>query len=205
MSIAGHIYGVVLNDRREREQFGELLREPPYLSEPQAPVVYMLPSSSLAHGPVVQSDQTELLVSTTLALLFSRDACRIGADDVWRHVGASALAIELARIEANYYRPAIVQRNADGFLSLAPWGDPKMADEITLAVNGVPVHRWALSRLVRSVGTLVSDLSAFMTIRAGDVLLVGLPGDAPRAKANCCLRASSPGFTPAVLKLEAAA
>lgn len=203
MSSTGQIYGVVLNDIEELAGLALAFGNKPYSAPPRAPVVYMKPASAIARGPV--SVDGSVSAAVTLALLFARDASRIADEALWDHVGASALAVDLSYPNTDYYRPDIDRRIADGFLALGGWGAPQLADTMTLSIDGDVAHGWTLARLARPVGQLVADLSAFMTLQAGDVLLVGLPGDAPRAQAGQTLIAQSHGFAPVSLTLEQAA
>ena len=49
-------------------------------------------------------------------------------------------------------------------------------------MNGELVHRRTLDRLVRPIARLIADVTAFMTLFPGDVLLAGIALDAPTAK-----------------------
>jgi 5-oxopent-3-ene-1,2,5-tricarboxylate decarboxylase/2-hydroxyhepta-2,4-diene-1,7-dioate isomerase len=94
----------------------------------------------------------------------------------------------------SYYRPAVAERCRDGFLPLGEFSSPRNPDAITTQIDGSDVHRWSLDRLVRSAGVLISDLSQFMTLCAGDVLLLGVAGDAPRARAGNSVRVVAHGL-----------
>ena len=48
----------------------------------------------------------------------------------------------------------------------------------------IEVYRWTLGRLARGPLTLARKLSGFMTLVDGDLLLVGIPGDPPIARAG---------------------
>ncbi|MFM2373000.1 MAG: hypothetical protein RIS85_2722 [Pseudomonadota bacterium] len=179
MPVAGNIYGVVLNDRDERTALGASLREKPYGAPPVAPVLYMKPLSALSSGTISMTAGEVMRASATFALLFARDASRCGPQDAWASVGAVALALDLSLPQADYYRPAIGQAIRDGSLVLGEWCAPVIPNEIRTAIDGAGAHQWTMDRLVRDPLHLIADISAFMTLRAGDVLLVGLPGDAP--------------------------
>lgn len=198
----GHIYGVILNDREELAQLATAFVEKPYLAPPSAPVVYMKPMAALSNGVVRLEAGRSAVAATTLALLIARDTTGVGAAEAMDCVGASALAIDITYPQANYYRPAVAQRNADGFLVMGEWGAPGGVDRITTMLDGRVAHSWSLDRLQRSPAGLIAELSAFMTLRAGDVLLVGLPGDAPDVRAGMALRAEAPGFAPATARIE---
>jgi 5-oxopent-3-ene-1,2,5-tricarboxylate decarboxylase / 2-hydroxyhepta-2,4-diene-1,7-dioate isomerase len=87
----------------------------------------------------------------------------------------------------SYYRPAIRQQCRDGFCPMGPWvidrhavADPA-AVEIRISVNRELRCVSHAANLVRPLPRLLADISEFMTLRAGDVVLVGEPDKAPLA------------------------
>lgn len=56
--------------------------------------------------------------------------------------------------------------------------------DITVRINGEIKQRANTSTLVRPVAQLLADVTAFMTLEAGDVLLVGMPENPPLARAG---------------------
>lgn len=177
--VTGSVYGVVLNDSQEIDRLAGVFSEKPFGVPPFAPVVYIKPRVCLAlrSAPVVvPADMSAVELSSTVALLFGHEP----GEPV-----AAALALDVGGQVAGYYRPAVAQRCRDTFLPLGAFADVPWADladgELTTKVDGVEVHRWSLSRLVRGPRALIQDLTAFMTLAHGDVLLVGLPGDPPPA------------------------
>ncbi|GGC01471.1 2-hydroxyhepta-2,4-diene-1,7-dioate isomerase [Novosphingobium endophyticum] len=195
MTIAGNIYGVVLNDAPEREALAAQFDDKPYAKPPVAPVVYMKPLASIAHGPVAVPDGG-LTAATTLAVLIARDTRGVSADEANNCIGAVALALDLSVTSDSYYRPAVAQKNADDRLALGGFTDLRVPPSIRLLADGTCIHEWSLDRLVRPVATLIADLGAFMTLKAGDVLLVGLPGDAPTVTGGAILRVEADGIPP---------
>lgn len=203
---SGTIYGVVLNDRVERDQLATAFTEAPYKAAPQAPVVYVKPASALATSgkAMLGADVSEVRAASTLALLFARDAVCVAPEKALVCVGAAALALDVSVPSPDYYRPDIPACGREGFVALGNWGDVTQVAELVTSVDGRAVHDWSLERLVRDIPTLISDLSQFMTLAAGDVLLVGLPGDAPLVGAGHTVVVSANGFAPVELVLEEA-
>ncbi|MDB5461060.1 MAG: 5-oxopent-3-ene,2,5-tricarboxylate decarboxylase [Caulobacteraceae bacterium] len=184
--IAGTAYGVALNDRRQLERMSAAFAEAPYRAPPAAPVLYIKPRTSFGTGgaPVpLPADLEQIEAAATVGLLFARDLTGAAPDEVRAAVGAACLALDVSEPHDNYYRPAIRERCRDGFLPLGRFAAlPQDLGEIVTRIDGREVHRWSLDRLVRPLEALCAELSGFMTLRAGDLLLVGLPGDAPRAR-----------------------
>jgi len=196
-AFSGHIYGVVLNDRDEQADVGASFHAAPYGKPPQAPVIFMKPRVSMQFWPGSADAQGPYRASTSLALLFAEDASAATEDQVARCIGATAIAIDLSLAQPNYYRPAIAFRNAEGTLVLGNWSAPVYPDELYLSVEGQAAHSWHLSRLVRNIPALVAETSQFLTLKAGDVLLVGLPGDAPEVYSGQSVRAHAQGLAAA--------
>ncbi len=197
MTIAGTIYGVILNDGAELSRLSPAFGEKPYLTPPRAPVVYIKPRACVRTGDAsvpMPADLAELEVAPTLALLFARDACGVDEHAAMPCVGAACLALDVSIPQQDYYRPAIAQRCRDGFLPLGGFAAPVRFAEMATSVDGDEVHRWSTDRLVRGIPALIRDLAAFMTLRAGDLLLVGLPGDAPRVRAGQSVRVTADGL-----------
>jgi 5-oxopent-3-ene-1,2,5-tricarboxylate decarboxylase / 2-hydroxyhepta-2,4-diene-1,7-dioate isomerase len=152
------------------------------------------------------ADAESVVAAATIGLLLGRDACREGAATALSAVAAMCLAIDLSVPNDSYYRPAVRHRARDGFLPVggfAPFDPAIFAQDIVTVINNVETHRWSCAQLVRDAATLIADISAFMTLRAGDLLLVGLPGDAPLAKAGQRIEAHCAGVPPIAVDLVA--
>lgn len=205
--ISGTIYGVILNDAAERTQLAPQFETKPYAAPPSAPVVYVRPRSCLSASIIPVAAGAEVRLAPTLALLFARDAAKIAASDALSCVGGAALAVDVSLPQADYYRPPLTQMMRDGFLVLGRFGSPEIPARIETEIDGSPAHAWTLDRLVRPVDDLIADLSDFMTLKAGDLLLVGLPGDAPLASAGHSVRVTAGGLSAltAVVEKELAA
>ena len=149
---------------------------------------WSLPTASRASstsGSQKPRGVTRVTAAATLALVFDGSATPV----------AARLALDLSEPHSSYFRPAIRERCRDGFLPLASPGPSPVGDEtIVTRVNGREVHRWSLERLARPIDVLVRDVAEFMTLAGGDLLLVGLPGNAPQAKAGDRVEVSCEGF-----------
>lgn len=94
----------------------------------------------------------------------------------------------------SYYRPAVKLKARDGFCPVGPWVMERDAvanpDSLCLRVyiNNELRQENSTVNLVRSVSRLISEVTDFMTLNAGDVLLTGVPEGAPLAKAGDRIR-----------------
>ncbi len=214
---SGTVYGTLLNFRRECALWAPKMVEPPYLAAPRAPVLYVKTANTFVPAGAAVSVTGEAQLGATLGLViggFESNEALAGASqaqgtinheaDALARVAGCVLIDDLSLPHASYYRPAIRWRNRDGFLVCAPAVTP--AHEVDLKtltiearVNGVLVQTVDLSTLVRDAASLLADVSAFMTLQPGDVLLLGtdcLPdGTRPHAKAGDHVEISAPGLT----------
>jgi 5-oxopent-3-ene-1,2,5-tricarboxylate decarboxylase/2-hydroxyhepta-2,4-diene-1,7-dioate isomerase len=183
--IAGTIYGAALNDREEYAQLAAALEAPPYNKPPHRPVLYIKPRNCLMGDAGIiplPSDLAHVEAAPSLALLIGRDAARVSAESALDCVAGLCLALDIGEPRGSYYRPPVRQRCRDGFLRLgamAAFEPAYLRDTIDIAVNDKTVGHWSLNRLVRSAAQLIADVSSFMTLAAGDLLLTGIPHDAP--------------------------
>ena len=191
--VRGTVYGVMLNVRRGVDALGEALTKPPYGAPPRAPVLYIkTPNTLLGHGGEVPVPAPAPVLETnaTLAVVIGRPACRVAEADALDHVLGYTVAIDVCIPHANLHRPAIRQRCRDGFLPIGPWIMPRAkvahpdALTVTVRVNGEERGAFSTSDLLRPVARLIADVTEFMTLSEGDVLLVGLPPDGPQARAG---------------------
>ncbi|HTK36531.1 MAG TPA: fumarylacetoacetate hydrolase family protein [Caulobacteraceae bacterium] len=177
---SGTAYGVALNDRRQLEARADSFHQPPYGRPPEAAVLYIKPRTCVTAGGAptpLPPELGEVEIASTLALLFGGSPGAKSPD-----VSAVCLALDVSEWHQDFYRPAIRQRCRDGFLPLGRWTSPQTTyGDLVTEIDGREVHRWSLDRLFRPIDALVAELHAYLDFSPGDLLLVGLPGDAPRA------------------------
>ena len=194
----GTVYGVALNVKGAVEALGDAVHAPPYKAPPQAPVLYIKPPNTyLASGGMVALPQgvEALEVQPTLGLVIGRTATRVAEEGAWAHVAAMVLAAEVCLPHTSLYRPAIRQRCRDGFLPLGSPQPPTLAAvEVRLKLDGVLKASLSTADLVRPIPRLLAELTDFMTLFAGDVLLVGLPVGQDLVEAGTEVSVEADGF-----------
>jgi 5-oxopent-3-ene-1,2,5-tricarboxylate decarboxylase/2-hydroxyhepta-2,4-diene-1,7-dioate isomerase len=198
VSPASAVYGVVLNDSATLRDLGDLTAAP-YQAAPRAPVLYIKPVNTRVGGGariVLPAGATEVEVGATIGLVLSRPATRLGEAQAMGAVGGVVLAADLSLPHGSYYRPAIREKCFDGAL---PMGEvcavPDLsALELRIEIDGQAAPGWSLDSLVRAPARLLSEVSGFMTLRAGDVLLLGVRFNAPRAGLGSRVRVSAGGL-----------
>ena len=189
----GTVYGPLLNFQREFELWAPKMSEPPYQAAPKAPVLYVKTANTFACNGAAVAVPGEVELGATLGLMIGTG----GAPE------AAVLMDDLSLPHASYYRPAIRWRNRDGFLVCAPAVTPLAqldlnALAIEARVNGMRVQNVDLSTLVRDAARLLADVSAFMSLQPGDVLMLGTEcladGTRPRVQAGDRVEIRAPGL-----------
>ncbi len=191
--VAGAVYGVLFNDADALAALGEAVHAPPYRAPPRAPVLYVKPRNTRsAYGTpiVVPAGVAELAMGGCLGVVIGRTACRVRTADALSFVAGYTVANDVCVPHADFHRPMVRYRCRDGFCPLGPWvlaarhvADPD-ALEVTVAIDGVVVQRANTRTFIRKVAQLLADVTEFMTLVPGDVLLTGVPAGAPLARAG---------------------
>ncbi len=192
------IYGVILNDAASLLKIGSL-DDAPYKGAPKAPVLYIKPANTrVAGGAAVKlpDGASSVEVAATVGLVMGRAAARLSPADALAVVGGVVLAGDLSLPHASYYRPAIREKCFDGSL---PMGEVKPLLDLAKLVlrteiDGQLVEERSLADLIRGPARLLSDVTEFMTLNQGDVLLLGVSYMAPQAKAGSQVKISADGL-----------
>jgi len=188
----GTVYGTLLNFRGALAALGDSVNQPPLKAPPKAPILYIKPRNTFAAdgGAVLLPDGVDTLeFGASLALVIGRTACRVAERDALDVVAGYAIANDVSVPHQPYYRPSLRFKCRDGFCpigAVAPRSavlDPD-ALAITVEVDGEIVQRAHTSTLIRPIAKLLADVTEFMTLSRGDLLLVGVPEGAPRVRAG---------------------
>lgn len=192
-ALSGVVYTALLNDPDETASLGDAVVQAPYKALPVHPVLGLKPRNSLAWGDAevaVPSDVVSLAMGPTLAVVIGRPACRLAPDEAISVIAGYGVANDISIAVQSHYRPALRQRVRDGFCVLGTQVVP--ADRIAspdglrvrLSVDGRHIHTATTGARVRNVARLLSDVTAFMTLHPGDIVLLGAAHGAPTARAG---------------------
>ena len=190
----GTAYGVLLNFRAEVEALAPQMDQPPYKAPPKAPVLYVKTANTWtpSGGAVpVPARVPEVEVGATVGLVMGERGTVTGY----------VLMNDFSVPHTSFFRPPVKFKCLDGFLgvggALRTDGDP---DRFTLEVriDGELRHTADFSQLVRPAVRLLADVNEFMTLHAGDVLMLGCNAGRPLAKVGERIEISAPGFEPLV-------
>ncbi len=191
--LSGVVYGNLLNDPAALAALGSAVDAPPYKAPPKAPILYVKPRNTLAisgSAVVVPADAQALEIGAALGIVIGRTACRVSADDAIDHVGGWCLVADLSVPHDSFYRPGVRFKALDGSCLIGPEVVPRSALpdpdalRIRVAVDGKPLHTATTAGMRRTVVQLLQDVSDFMTLQAGDILLLGVAAGAPRIGAG---------------------
>lgn len=195
--VSGTVYGVILNDAASVQKIGSLA-EAPYKGAPKAPALYIKPANTRAAcGAAVNlpGDAKTVEVAATIGLVMGRAAGRLSAENALDAVAGIVLAADLSLPHASYYRPAIREKCFDGSLPLSSVKPLVDLGQLVLntEIDGKVVESRSLAGLIRQPAQLLADVTEFMSLRQGDVLLVGVSYQAPQAGAGSQVKISAEG------------
>ena len=187
----GTVYGALLNHRAALAALGEAVHQPPYKAPPRSPVLYIKPRNTFAadgDAVVVPAGVDDVEIGAALGIVIGRDACRVAEADAPACVAGYTVCNDVSVPHASFYRPSLRFKCRDGFLPIGPWvvAAHRVADADALAVqvslDGRIVQQTSTAGMQRPVARLIAEVSAFMTLAAGDVLMLGVAAGAPRAR-----------------------
>lgn len=199
----GTVYGTLLNFQREHALWAPRMQESPYKAPPKAPVLYVKTANTFTPtGQAIALPAGQAVeVAASLGLVMGHVGAVVGV----------ALFNDVAIAHDSCYRPPVKTRCVDGFLGLGPECVPierlgGLAGlgglQIELHRNGVHRQTTSLADWVRDAATLLADVSEFMTLHPGDVLLTGtdcLPeGARELVHDGDTVEITAPGFQPVV-------
>ena len=196
------------------------MAQPPYKAPPQAPVLFVKTantwSASGAAVPVpARVGQVE--VGATLGMVIGCapvSGCFLELFRPIASVNSTLLATNIAAHfilmndfsipHASFFRPPVKFKCLDGFLGIGAQcvGVEQAGDvanlKLEVRINDQLCQTVVFSRMVRSAAQLLADVSEFMTLREGDVLMLGcdcLPGGGrPLARVGDRIDISVPGM-----------
>ena len=193
--IKGTVYGTLMNFACEHRALAAQMPEPPYISAPVAPVLYIKTANTFS-----DYEATILLPSNVPSV-----QVRASIGLVMGHAGAvDALLLlnDLTVPHASFYRPPVKTKCVDGFLGIAQTARA-VSDlsclndlQIVVQINNAHVQTVNLNEMIRSPSQLLTDVREFIDLQLGDVLMLGSPFDAPFAKAGDHITITALGFAP---------
>lgn len=186
----GTVYGTLLNFKAELTAMQPQMNQSPYKAPPQAPVLYIKPANTWSVNSAAIAVPTrvpEVEIGATVAMVISNQHVRY------------VLMNDLSISHNSFFRPPVKFKCLDGFLGIGSntiETDKPQDFILEVRVNGDVVQTLNFSQLVRPAAQLLTDVSEFMTLRDGDVLMLGCDclasGKRPLAKVGDVITISSP-------------
>ncbi|MGY2255279.1 fumarylacetoacetate hydrolase family protein [Pseudomonas reactans] len=180
---SGTLFGVALNYQGLLDQHLAAFQQAPYQKPPTKPVLFIkTPNTRNQHDAVVLHPQGERLQpGPALGVVIGQRASRVSLENAMAHVAGYVVVNEFSLPEDSYYRPAVKAKCRDGFCALGPALVPR--DQVSnpnqlslkLWVNGELRQENSTANWVRDVPQLIAEISEFMTLYPGDVLITGTP------------------------------
>lgn len=191
--LSGVVYGTLMNDPAALTDLGEQVNEAPYKAPPKAPVLYIKPRNTLAaNGAVLAlpAGHEALEIGACLGLVIARTACRVPVAQALEYVAGYTIVNDVSLPHDAYYRPSIRFKARDGFCPIGPRVIPATeianpdALEVSVTIDDVLVQQSTTAGRVRPVAQLLADVTDFMTLLAGDILMLGAAARSPKAAAG---------------------
>lgn len=195
--LSGVVYGALLNHRDTIAELADAAHRPPYKQPPIAPVLQIKPRNCLVGSNatvLLPADAPEIELGASLGIVISRAANRLKAQSALECVAGYTIVNDISVPQDSHYRPSVRYRARDGFCAVGPTVVPREAvprpDELTVTVrvDGRVVQHTSTNSRVRSVAQLLQDVTEFMTLSAGDIILLGASAGSPRVNKPCCVR-----------------
>jgi 5-oxopent-3-ene-1,2,5-tricarboxylate decarboxylase/2-hydroxyhepta-2,4-diene-1,7-dioate isomerase len=184
------VVGAMFEFQSAWDAAADTMAREPHHRPPQHPVLYIKPANTWSlHGqPVLlPADVDEVEVGATLGVAFARTAARVRESEALGFVAGYCIVNDVTVPHTSLLRPPMKQKCRDGFCPIGPMvpaalvGNPAALD-IRSYVDGTLQHTANTATLRRSVARLIADVSEFMSLAPGDLLLVGVPSGVPRAR-----------------------
>jgi 5-oxopent-3-ene-1,2,5-tricarboxylate decarboxylase / 2-hydroxyhepta-2,4-diene-1,7-dioate isomerase len=203
---AGTVYGVLLNSQDEWDALAPQMNLPLHKAAPRAPVLFIKTANTWSESGsaiAVPARLAQVECSATVAMVIGSAARQVRPENALACVSSFVLMNDLSVPHASFFRPPVKFKNLDGFLGFGSRLAPRTEVceptkfRLELRINGELRQRVDFSRMRRDAAQLLVDISEFMTLHPGDVLMLGCGAGRPLARVGDRIEISAPG-TPAL-------
>ena len=187
--LSGVVYGTLMNDPQSLSGLGDQVNEAPYKASPRAPILYVKPHNTLAGpGSVLRlpAGNESLEVGAALGMVIGRTACRVPVDQAMDYIAGYTIVNDVSLPHDSFYRPSVRLKARDGFCPIGPCVTPSTEIvtpdelEVSVYIDNKLAQQSSTAGRVRSVAQLLADVTDFMTLQAGDILMLGAVAGAPK-------------------------
>ena len=190
--LSGTVYGVLLNHAPALAALGDAVNAAPYKAAPKAPVLYLKPRNTLS-GPgssiELPAGVPALQIGANLGAVIQRTACRVSAAQALDFVAGYTIVNDLSVPHDSFFRPSVRFKALDGSCVIGPVlprahiANPD-ALPVRVFVDGQLAHSTDTAHRIRPLAQLLADITDFMTLAPGDIVLLGTSHGAPTARAG---------------------
>jgi 5-oxopent-3-ene-1,2,5-tricarboxylate decarboxylase / 2-hydroxyhepta-2,4-diene-1,7-dioate isomerase len=190
--LSGTVYGVLLNHAPALAALGDAVNAPPYKAPPKAPVLYLKPRNTLSapgqaiHLPV---DVPALQIGANLGAVIGRTACCVSAAQALDFIAGYAIVNDLSVPHEAFFRPSVRFKALDGSCAIGPVHPRSRITHpdrlpVRVFVDGQLAQSTDTGNRQRPLAKLLADITDFMTLAPGDIVLLGTSHGAPVARAG---------------------
>jgi 5-oxopent-3-ene-1,2,5-tricarboxylate decarboxylase / 2-hydroxyhepta-2,4-diene-1,7-dioate isomerase len=180
----GTVFGIALNDKALYAGLEASFNEKPHVNPPTRPVLHIKTANThIGYGAPIPApaDGTAIYAGPSIGVVIGKQATRVSTEQAFEYIRGYTLVNEVSLAETSFYRPAVKAKCRDGFCPIGPWivdaADVTDVAALTIKtfINGELTHTTSTDQLRAGVAELVSYLSSFMTLEAGDLIIAGTP------------------------------
>lgn len=186
------VVGAFLNFQGAWKAMEPRMHQEPHFKPPEHVVLYVKPANTWRKNGdaiVLPNGIDEVEIGATLGIVMGAATSRVQERDALSYVAGYVAVNDVTVPHTAVLRPPIQQKCRDSFCpigEMTPAGAVANPNDLTLRIwiNGTLKASHSTRELIRPVARLIADVTDFMTLDAGDVLLVGTPENLPRARAR---------------------
>ncbi len=185
---SGSVIGVALNNKALAKSLEQVFNEKPHVHPPKTPVLHIKTDNThigYANSIKVPSDKGAIYAGPSLGIVIGKKTTRVNVSDALDFVAGFTIVNEVSLAETSFYRPAVKAKCRDTFCPIGPWTVDKESVSkpnnlsINTFINDTLVHETNTDQLIYSVEEVISYISSFMTLEAGDIIIAGTPERTP--------------------------
>lgn len=200
--LSGTVYGALLNHAPALAALGEAANAAPYKAAPKAPVLFIKPRNTLlASGAPVTVPEGDGVwqVGVSLGIVIGRTACRVTESAAGDVIAGYTMVVDFSVPHDSFYRPSVRFKARDGSCVIGPRvvaaADIGTPDGLatTVSIDDVIAQQTSTANMIRPVVRLLAEVTDFMTLAPGDVLMLGVPHGAPLVRAGQRVRTEIAG------------
>ncbi len=189
--VTGTVYGTLLNVKDAYQELEPHMNNKPYQKPPEAPILYIKPRNTYnQHKGIIRLPKGIDCLQTgpSLGIVIGKTAKSIEEDNAPDYIEGYTIVNDVRIKHDSLFRPPIRFNARDGFCSIGPEikdallvPDPHNL-RIDVYVNDQLSQTSYTNELIRPIPALLKDITEFMTLYPGDIIMVGVPNQPPEIR-----------------------